>query len=154
MSRTRKLVFAGATLAAFAIAAWIFNTTVWRDAEYWKLIEGYKAARVLPKRPDAQDPRNVKRWEEQIALPNGISVTLVALEGFTSSTVRYSDEQTPRDIYRYVDYTVPTDVRIRGGQLYILRGIALLTREMRLLLYDLTRRELVVDRRVDDRDLR
>jgi hypothetical protein len=46
------------------------------------------------------------------------------------------------------------DFRTDGSSLYVLRSIALISREQRLVFFDLNRREAIADRRVDPNDAR
>jgi hypothetical protein len=67
--------------------------------------------------------------------------------------VQYSDESTPRTIYKYRDYTTVLDVRRSGNDVYILRGITLVLSERRLSHYDVSSRTVIADRRIDPKDL-
>jgi hypothetical protein len=69
-------------------------------------------------------------------------------------TVWYSDESERRRVFPPADYENISDVRLLGDVLYVHYSITLFRREDRLAVFDLRRRKVVADRRVDRNDLK
>ena len=151
----KRTLIGSACILITVAATWIYNTAIWRDAEYRRELDGYKGAMAVTRERDPNDvaPPSL-RWREDIALPNRVMATITASEAFDVARLKYSDERNPRAIFKYADYTSVLDVRRKGNDLYVLRDIILLLSERRLSHYDLSRRMLIVDRRIDPDDLR
>ncbi len=130
------------------------ETLVWRDDPYWRLVDGYKRAQPIKKQPDAKRPGFLPdRWVESVQLPQGVTATIEAVESLNPrATVTYSDAPTAHDLYQPRDHTTLVDVRIDETGVYVLRRIELITNEQRLTRFDLTRRQVTADRRVDSDD--
>ena len=154
LARTIRTVAITATAIVIILAAiWARETLVWRDDEYLRLVDGYKRARSLTKQPDAKRDSFPDRWHESFQLRDGVTATVEALDTLNPrATVTYSDAQTVHHLHQPRDYTTLVDLRIEGTSLYVMRGIALFTSEQRLVLFNLTRREVIADRRVDSSD--
>jgi hypothetical protein len=118
------------------------RNVIWRNDEYRRVIAEFKQATPFAKRADLGHA------------PNGIGVNMRAGAHIDTATVRYSDEGSPRQMFRPVDYTNISDVRTHGNVLYILRSITLFHTEYRITVFDVDRREVSADRRVDVADVR
>jgi hypothetical protein len=152
--RRRKLVVAATCIAAIIALLWVKETAIWRDDEYWRLVGGYERARPVTKQPDLKEPGVFPdRWYELMPLAEGITAAIEALGSLNpSTTVRYSDSPTVYQLYPARDYTTLIDLRVDGEIIYVLRSISLIGTERRLVLFDLTSREVIADRRVDPND--
>ncbi len=150
-----KRTIVGTACVLLAIGGWwIYETAVWRDAEYRRVIDGFQRATAYVKNPGPKSVNGGSGWDEGIALANGITANLVARDHLDIATLRYSDEASRRELFPYRDYTNITSLRRRGMELYILRTITLLRVEYRMAIYDLAHREVVADRRINPSDLR
>jgi hypothetical protein len=155
LARTIRTGAIAATAIILLLAVfWAKETLVWRDETYWRLVEGYKRARSVKRQPDANRPGFLPdRWHESVQLPDGVTATVEALDSLNPrATVTYSDAPTVHDLYQPRDYTTLVDLRIDGTSVYVMRSIELITSERRLALFDLTRRQVTADRRVDRSD--
>jgi hypothetical protein len=121
-----------------------------RDAEYSRVIADFKSATALPQMP--LDRSNSLGWIADFEGANGVGVHLRAGAHLTDARLQYSDEQSPRPVFNYKDYTNIIDIRVRGRLLYVLRAISLFRTDYRLTVYDLNGRMVVTDRRVDITD--
>ncbi|HXD18523.1 MAG TPA: hypothetical protein VN654_16030 [Vicinamibacterales bacterium] len=92
-------------------------------------------------------------WNQDLTVTSAVRVHLLAGEHFAFATLRYSDEKTPRQVFKPADYTNIGDVRRSDDMLYVLRSITLLRIEDRLTGYDLRNRVVLADRRLDPSDL-
>jgi len=147
----------GAVLVALALIAlgggwWASENVIWRNDEYRRVIAEFKQATPFAKRADLGHGES--GWKENLVAPNGIGVNMRAGAHIDTATVRYSDEGSPRQMFRPVDYTNISDVRTHGNVLYILRSITLFHTEYRITVFDVDRREVSADRRVDVADVR
>jgi hypothetical protein len=155
LGRTIRIVAVVATAIIVILAIlWAKETLVWRDDPYWSLVESYKRARPIRKQPDAKRPGFLPdNWVESVQLPEGVTATIEAVESLNPrATVTYSDAPTIHDLYQPRDYTTLVDLRIDETGVYVLRNIELVTSEQRLTRFDLTRRQVTADRRVDSDD--
>jgi hypothetical protein len=134
--KIRRLAIGVMAIAILIALFWLKETLIWRDGEYWRLVEGYKRARSISKQSDRKKPGFLPdRWHESLSLPNGITATVEALDTLNpSATVRYSDARTVQELHPARDYTTLVDLRTDGSSLYVLRSIALFGSEQRLVL--------------------
>jgi hypothetical protein len=148
-----RRVLAGVTgLVLLAGAFWLSGTVIWRDDEYRRVTLDFKAATPIAKRSDRGDGQT--GWNEHIAIPGTVHANLRAGDHLSIATIRYSDETSPRQMFPPADYTNIGEIRRRGSLLYILRGITLFRTEYRLNVFDVNRRVVVADRRVDLADVK
>jgi len=145
------LIFARAGASLATGIGWTSATTVSRDAEYRRIIDGFDNAMPLPK--STIDSLRNPGWNQDLAVTSAVSVHLRAGEHLDVARLRYSDEAVPREAFKYADYTNIGDVRRSGDMLYILRSITLFRVEYRLTAYDLRNRAVLADRRVSPSDL-
>ena len=144
--RKRALIIA---VSLIALGAWLWasETVIWRDDEYRQVIAEFKQATPFVRQADLGGGQS--GWNENLVAPNDIRVSVRAGAHIDTATVRYSDEDAPREMFRPVDYTNISDVRSQGNLLYVLRSITLFRTEYRLTVFDINRRVVIADRRVD-----
>lgn len=131
---------------------WVSSTIVWRDDQYRHVTAEFKAAAPFPKRADLSGGGS--GWDESIKIASAVRADLTARDHLDIATIRYSDEGAPRQLFPPADYTNISDIRWRGDKVYILRSITLFQTEWRLTVFDVDRRVVVGDRRVDADDVR
>lgn len=153
---SRKI--AGYVAVAVVSSAALFaaaHTAVWRDDGYWNVVEGYRRARPIDKRPsDGASGISSDRWLAAFPLTDGTTATFEAVDSLNSAaTVSYSDDHRVHEIYPDGDYTTLLDARADGTDVYVLRSVELLSRELRITRFDVAAREVVADRRVDGNDV-
>ena len=147
----------GAVLVAVALIAlgggWSASETViWRNDEYRRVIAEFKQATPFVRRANPGDGES--DWNENLVARNGVRVNVRARAHLDTATIQYSDEGSPREMFRAVDYTNIADVRRHGNLLYVLRSITLFHTEYRITVFDVDRRTVTADRRVDVGEVR
>jgi len=135
-----------AVLAVVATEAACLPMPIRRDAEYSRVVKEFKEAGPLAQR--TLDASGNVGWDADFAVAGGVTAHLRAGMHLTDARVHYADEQSPRPVFDYKDYTNISDIRVRDSVLYVLRVISLFQNEYRLTVYDLNRRAVVTDRRI------
>jgi hypothetical protein len=125
---------------------------VWRDAGYWQLLNGFRAAQPIPEQQETSDH---PKWQESIRLVDGRTTAVVsARSGMDVLAIKYSDEPNTRPLYKYLDYSAPLDVRLADGILYVHWTDGVISSTEWVLSFDLERRQEVSRRLVVPDDLR
>jgi hypothetical protein len=152
--RIRWLTLAGVLITLSIALIWAKETLVWRDGEYHRLVRAYGTARSIDQQADVGFPPH-DRWHQAVAISIGVTATIDVPDSLNPpATISYSDRPTVFQLYPPRDYTTVIDVRLDGVSLFVLRAVALVGTEHRLVMFDLIRREVVVDRRVDPNDVK
>ena len=152
MSRRKWWVVAFVIVAAVAIemAGVIYGWPIVRTDGYQALIDKY--AHAVPMAAIPAENQHVE-WSSEHSLSSGTTVRIQARDFMDVVKVHFRDESKPHDLYRYVDYSSPIDLRTDGDTLYVHWGEALLHSDNWLLAYDLAHRREIDRRRVDPRDM-
>ena len=116
-----------------------------RNSAYFVLLDKYRTAE--PREP-------MPAWDFSVPVAGGsASVRIFGNVGLDAIRVHYSDEEQPRTLYKYVDYSNPRGVRVQSGVLYVFWSEELFTTKSYVLAYDLEARKVLEKRRVDPKDV-
>ena len=136
----------------FVVPGWL--PFVIRDHRYRQLIGDFQRARPMEEKAPETEGRG---WDFQIQVPEGQTTARVhASEHNSVVKVTFADEDRERELYRYVDYTHPKEIRTDKSILYV-RWVEILV-PLRttdwILTYDLSSRREIMRRRIDVEDLK
>ncbi len=125
-----------------------------KNATYWRVLTAYRAAAPLEHQRHGT-PHAPGYWDSNLNRPDGVTVSVKALDVLSNVAVKYSDEGQKREVYHYQDYIFPIDIRVSGNVMYVLvSGLAGgMTNETRLIVFDLATRKTLHDLRIDHNDL-
>lgn len=129
----------------------VYGPPIIRNREYRNLLADFHRAEHRNRiRPD--DKNAGWDFEVHVAEKQG---TIQVLAGPQMAVVRvkYQDEGDTRDLYQYVDYSHPQEIRTAGNILYVYWTEILLDTRCWLLAYHLVARREIVRRRIDPGDL-
>jgi hypothetical protein len=107
-------------------------------------------------RSEAEIQRGDKKdgWDFQIQIHGSNTTAQVRAPGSVGiTTIKYSDEGANRDLYKYAEYTSPSEIRIAGNVLYVRWVNPLFGPRHWLLAYDIVGRREITRRRIDPDDI-
>lgn len=142
---------AGAALAlAIEVVDLVYGWPIIRTAAYRELVNKYAHATPIPTTPTGNGR---SEWKVEHLLASGAKVAIQASDFMDVVKIQYGGEPGSHDLYRYVDYSSPSALRLNGDVLYVCWGETLIHSEWWLLAYDLANRREIDRRRVDPLDV-
>jgi hypothetical protein len=155
MSPKKRFLVAAILILVGGTAAWLWGTIsgwpIIRDGHYRELIHGFQQAQ---RRDNLWRGDRKGGWDFQIGLAQTrTTVQISAFPYMSVVRVKYDDEIDVRDLYEYVDYSHPSEIRTAVQLLYVHWSETLLHTDHWILLYDLAARREIARRRIDPRDL-
>jgi|SRR5215813_11668300 len=122
-----------------------------RDGEYRELIGEFQRA-ILRDRINRDDKNS--GWEFQVQIPETQTTVLVKAPASPGVVqIHYGNEIGDRPLYKYVDYSIPIEIKTSGNKLYVYWGEAFIYNDSWLLAYDLANRREITRRLIDPGDL-
>ena len=139
-------------LVAAAGGLWVvisgWPPIVIRNRQYRELIATFQSAQQR----DRLSRGDNAGWEFQVQLPDKQTSVQVRASPQNSVKIKYNDEGAERELYQYVDYSSPIELRTAGDILYVYWGEIMSGSQYWLLAYDLRGRREITRRRIDPRD--
>jgi hypothetical protein len=120
-----------------------------RNRQYRELIAAFQSAQQRDRLSRVDTNAD---WEFQVQLAKQTSVEVKA-SLHNSVRIKYNDEGAERELYQYVDYTSPMELRTAGDILYVYWSETMLGTKYWLLAYDLPGRREITRRRIDRGDM-
>ena len=123
-----------------------------RDRHYRELIGNFQRAMHRDKiRPGDENAG----WEFQVQVAEMQTTAWIrAVAHMGVARIKYGDEEDERKLYKYVDYSHPSEIRIAENILYVHWTESMIVTGDWILAYDLTGRREIARRRIDPSDLR
>jgi len=138
-----------ASVAVSAVAGGCAQVT--RNTEYHAAIDSFR--RAVPHEPVARAELSAE-WNFQLQVPGSdVTVSVRAIDAPSVVTIRYSDENADRPLYKYRDYSIPVAIRTTDQVLYVYWTEALFSSHSWLLTYDWQHRREIQRWRVDPNDM-
>ena len=104
--------------------------------------------------PSAVEKENGNRvWTQPLPGDSPIKAVVTGGAHMDVIQVRFPDESESRTVFPPADYTNNIEVRVKGPTLYVYRSVTLMWTEYRLAVYDVAKREMVVDVLVAPEDM-
>ena len=128
------------------VPAWL--PFVIRNRDYRQLIGDFQRAKTSDKKTPGAG------WDFQLQVPGSQTTARVhAAEHNSVVKIKFADEDKERELYSYMDYTHPKEIRTAENILYV-RWVEILFRtNYWILAYDMDSRREIMRRRIDMADL-